>query len=78
MRISRKDMKKEIPKIDMFKNYVGQLIFRICVFLFLLWAYFFRHEYFELIITKSDELKWQAMGFSVEEMKEMLFDQASI
>ena len=78
MRISRKDMKKELPKIDMFKNYVGQLIFRICVFLFLLWAYFFRHEYFELIITKSDELKWQAMGFSVEEMKEMLFSQASI
>ena len=78
MRISRKDMKKELPKIDMFKNYVGQLIFRICVFLFLLWAYFFRHEYFELIITKSDELKWQAMGFSVEEMREVIFNQASI
>ena len=71
-------MKKELPKIDMYKNYVAQLIFRICLFLFLVWAYFFKHEYFDLIITKSDELKWQAMGFTVEEMREIIFSQASI
>ena len=72
------EMKKPIPKIDMFKNYVWQLVFRICVFLFLVWAYFFKHEYFDLIITKSEELKWEAMGFTVEEMKNILYSQASI
>ena len=71
-------MEKTSHKIDMYKSYVIQLIFRICVFLFLVWAYFFRPEYYDLIITKGDMLRWEAQGFSVQEMKDLIFSQASI
>ena len=71
-------MEEKTKETNMFRGYVIKLILRICLFLFLVWAYFFRHEYFDLIITKSEELRWQAMGFSVEEMKNVLYTQASI
>ena len=71
-------IKSNLPKIDMFKEYVGQLILRIGVFFFIFWAYIFKPEYFDLIVTKAEMLKWQANGFTLDEMREILYSQASI
>ena len=71
-------IKNNLPKIDMFKEYVGQLILRIGVFFFIFWAYIFKPEYFVLIVTKCEMLKWQANGFTLDEMREILYSQASI
>ena len=71
-------IKNNLPKIDMFKEYVGQLILRIGVFFFIFCAYIFKPEYFDLIVTKAEMLKWQANGFTLDEMREILYSQASI
>lgn len=56
----------------MFKIYVVKLIFRIAVFLFVFWAYLFRPQYFDLIMTKKVELKFQLAGGTLEELQNYL------
>ena len=63
---------KEIVEIDMFKEYVGKLIFRCCVFLVVLAAYIFDPDYFDLILTKRIETEWLLSGVSAEGIEKIL------
>lgn len=64
-------MMKKI-EIDMFKEYVGKLIFRCCVFLIVLAAYIFAPDYFDLILTKKVEVQWLLSGLSKEQIHQIL------
>ena len=59
-------------EIDMFKEYVGKLIFRCCVFLAVLLAYIFAPDYFDLILTQKVEMKWLLSGLSAEQIHGIL------
>lgn len=59
-------------EIDIFKEYVGKLVFRCVVFLVVLVAYIRVPEYFDLILTKKTETQWRLAGFSVEEIHQFL------
>ncbi len=56
-------------KIGMFRVYVLKLIFRIGVFLLVLWAYLFKPAYFDLILTKRVVLNFQLAGGTLEELQ---------
>lgn len=59
-------------KFKMFNVYVVKLIFRITVFLVVLWAYLFESDYFDLILTKKIVLDFQLHGGTLEEMQRQL------
>ncbi len=59
-------------EIDMFKEYVGKLIFRCCVFLAVLLAYLFAPDYFDLILTPKVRMEWLLSGLSMEQIREIL------
>ena len=71
---------KDIPlaKIDMLKEYLCQLVFRLAVFGLIVWACIFRPGYFDFLVTKNMELKIQLEGFTVEQFLDALKTQYSI
>lgn len=71
-----KRMKK--IEIDMFKEYVGKLIFRCCVFLVVFGAYILAPDYFDLILTKKVEMQWLLSGLSADEQIEAILNQYNV
>lgn len=61
-----------MKKIDMFKEYVGQLIFRCIVFLVVLGAYIFEPRYFDLIWTENIHVEWISQGYTMMQIQQML------
>ena len=59
-------------------QYVLRLGFRVLVFLLVLWAYFFQPHYFDYIMTKTVELKYELQGFELSEVKELWASQYSV
>lgn len=59
-------------KPQMFTIYVAKLIFRICVFLVVLWAYLFHADYFDLILTDKSIALFQLSGGTIEELRAYL------
>lgn len=70
--------KIEIKKIDMYKEYVAQLVMRVALFALVLWAYIKYPHYFDLIYTKTMQLRWQAEGLDIQEIKRVLESQYNI
>ncbi|MBR5230504.1 MAG: hypothetical protein IKW01_06545 [Firmicutes bacterium] len=61
-----------MKKIDMFKEYVGQLVFRCIVLLVVLAAYIFEPRYFDLIWTENIHVEWISQGYTMMQIQNML------
>jgi len=70
----RFDWKKDI----VLHQYILRLGFRVLVFLLILWAYIFQPHYFDFIITKTVQLKYQIQGFTISEVREIWQSQYSV
>lgn len=66
------------PEYNMLRGYIIRLILRICVFGAILWTYIVQPHYFDYLVTKTVQLKWQVVGFELSEIREIWNSQYSV